>query len=553
MARNSNANCSTSRSWRKWPTSTASFAVRAMACKRPRCCETTDARTGPSRSSSSAAAATKTHPPGSEGSVAQRRQFSKSARTRGRPRACLNAGRMTLSTKRSEATRSISSCSSSFESKWAKRPLLERPSLPARAARLSPSRPSRAASRKAVSRMRSRVSVPFATGLQYDRSCGNASQRSLEPSADRRLGRGVRQDPYPFAQPRESFVLGEPLHVPLVNLLDDHRDLEEPEAGVEQDPRRLASLCARELLHQLRPRQTAGKEGRPEGEGLECVRVTLLYPVTEGSAQVHQRVAHRGHLPVQDADHPREVRRVEHQVVVLEIIVDERRSALRRHPLDEPARDGLHVGNVLRPRVLPAFRPSLHLPSHISFGFALESGRAEVHGMQRPKRARERHPDRASLLRRQGDPPRLGATQDDAVQALHQIERWPEHGHVVAERDHPGPQRKYRLQLEKDPRLAAHVMRAAHLAPERGPAQDELAAARAHQVGEIRMPLGKLLLRKPVRGKSLRAQEVGQPDQIQLLAGSDDPGRVLDHLISTPNPRSTLRATTALCTSSGPS
>src|SRR6267143_2036642 len=71
MARNSNANCSTSRSRRKWPTSTASFAVRAMACKRPRCCETTYARIGPSRSSSSAAAATKTHPPGSEGSVAQ--------------------------------------------------------------------------------------------------------------------------------------------------------------------------------------------------------------------------------------------------------------------------------------------------------------------------------------------------------------------------------------------------------------------------------------------------------------------------------------------------
>ena len=135
-----------------------------MACKRPRCCETTYARTGPSRSSSSAAAATKTHPPGREGSVAQRRQFSKSARTRGRPRGCLNAGRMTLSTKRSEATRSISSCSSSFESKCAKRPLLERPSLPASAPRLSPSRPSRAASRKAVSRMRSRVSVPFATG-----------------------------------------------------------------------------------------------------------------------------------------------------------------------------------------------------------------------------------------------------------------------------------------------------------------------------------------------------------------------------------------------------
>src|SRR5438874_6702402 len=460
MARNSNANCSTSRSRRKWPTSTASFAARAMACKRPRCCKTTYARTGPSRSSSSAAAATKTHPPGREGSVAQRRQFSKSARTRGRPRGCLNAGRMTLSTKRSEATRSISSCSSSFESKWAKRPLLESPSLPARAARLSPSSPSRAASRKAVSRMRPRVSVPFVTAYQYDRSCGNATKKNnrkirpkdpghntqlpcrtqswhaglrivsphLETSAARRVDCGVPQDPYPFAQRRESFILGEPLHVSFVNLLDDHRDLEEPEAGVEQYPRRLPSRGARVLLHQLRPRQAAGSEGRPESESLERVRITRLHPVTEDSTEIHQRVADRGHLPVQDADHPREVRRVEHQVVVLEIIVDERRSALRRHPLGEPARDGLHVGNVLCPRVLPAFRPSLHLPSHIPFGLALQPGRAEVDGMQRRQRARKRYADLASLFRRQGHSPRLGATQDDAVQTLHQIERRPEHG-----------------------------------------------------------------------------------------------------------------------------
>src|SRR5467141_299565 len=229
-------------------------AVRAMAWSRSRCCETTKARTGPSRSSSSADAATKMHPPGREGSVAQRRQASKKARRRGKPRGCLNAGAITSSTNRSEATRSISSCSSCFEVKWAKRPLFESPISPASAERLSPSRPSRAARRKAVSRMRSRVCGPFVMRVQYDRSFFYASEKArsvvfLEPAPACGVDRGAGEDPDAHSERGESFVLGQALGVPLVDLLGHHRRLEQGEAGVKQHGRQLAAARARVLPH----------------------------------------------------------------------------------------------------------------------------------------------------------------------------------------------------------------------------------------------------------------------------------------------------------------
>src|SRR6266478_6394408 len=341
-------------------------AVRAMAWSSSRCCETTKARTGPSRSASSADAATKMHPPGREGSVAQRRQASKKARRRGKPRGCLNAGAITSSTNRSEATRSISSCSSSFEVKWAKRPLFESPISAASAERLSPSRPSRAARRKAVSRMRSRVCGPFAMPEQYDRTFFNASEKArsvvfLEPAPACGVDRGAGEDADAHSESSESFVLRPALGISLVDLLGHHRRLEQREAGVEQHRRQLAAGGARVLLHHLLPGQAARQEGRPEGERLQGLGVALLYPVTERSPQIHQRVPHGGHLPVQQAEHPRRIAGVEDQVVVLEVVVDERGPALRRHPPGEPARDLLHFRHVLRARVLPALRPSLDL------------------------------------------------------------------------------------------------------------------------------------------------------------------------------------------------
>ena len=56
-------------------------------------------RTGPGRSSSSTAAATKKHPPSSPLFLGHDNQFSKSERTRGSPRGAVKAGLTTASTK----------------------------------------------------------------------------------------------------------------------------------------------------------------------------------------------------------------------------------------------------------------------------------------------------------------------------------------------------------------------------------------------------------------------------------------------------------------------
>src|SRR5581483_3694271 len=281
-----------------------------------------------SRSSSSAAAATKMHPPGSPGSVAQRRQFSNSAFTRGSPRGCRNEGASTLATKRSEAVRSISSCSSSFEPKWANSPLFDIPSSPASPARLSPSSPSRAASRNAVSRMRSRVCRPFAMPIPYAEPAWSATKKArpvvfssipLVAKADRRrlhhhataLGRRRRarngdrrsepsplrgchrrpgEDAHPQPERGKPLVPGQPFHVPPVDLLRHHRRLEQRKAAVEQHRRKLPLRGARILLHHLRPREAAGQEGGPERERLQRLGIPLLHPVPERGAQIHQRI-----------------------------------------------------------------------------------------------------------------------------------------------------------------------------------------------------------------------------------------------------------------------
>src|SRR4030095_1204530 len=89
-------------------------------------------------------------------------QCSNSARSRGSPRGAESAGTTTTAANFSAAASLTPTCSASFESKWANRPLFDIPMSPATLPSDMPSRPSTLAARSAVSTMRERVVFPFA-------------------------------------------------------------------------------------------------------------------------------------------------------------------------------------------------------------------------------------------------------------------------------------------------------------------------------------------------------------------------------------------------------
>ena len=89
----------------------------------------------------------------------------------------------------------------------------------------------------------------------------------------------------------------------------------------------------------------------------QLVAIPLLDPVGERSAEIEQRIADRRHLPVEHAEHLREVLRGEHDVVELEVVVNQRRPALLRQVIREPARGLIDQGPSSDQSLAQAFSP----------------------------------------------------------------------------------------------------------------------------------------------------------------------------------------------------
>ena len=76
----------------------------------------------------------------------------------------------------------------------------------------------------------------------------------------------------------------------------------------------------------------------------------------------------RRHLPVEHGDDAAKIRR-EDDVVVLEVVVDQRRPALGRAVLLEPRAEAVDLRDVVGARLLVALRPAAHLPLDVPLGF----------------------------------------------------------------------------------------------------------------------------------------------------------------------------------------
>src|SRR5215471_7946277 len=136
---------------------------------------------------------------------------------------------------------------------------------------------------------------------------------------------------------REPRIVGLPTREAAEDLLDDDGNLEEREGLVELNVRQVAAASCRVPIDDLVAREPAG----PIRDGRQ--RVAMLgrlasRPVREQDADVNERVTERAHLPVEYGDEPGEIAGIEHDVVELEVAVDDRRVLrIGRHLTKQPS------------------------------------------------------------------------------------------------------------------------------------------------------------------------------------------------------------------------
>ena len=145
-----------------------------------------------------------------------------------------------------------------------------------------------------------------------------------------------------------------------------------------------------------------------------------LGPVGQGRPQVHERVADRGHLPVEDGDDPGQVAGVEDEVVKLEVVVDQgRRGRLGRPVRGQPGRGPFQVGDVVGAGVLVALDPAGHLALDVALGLAevVQPGGAVIERVQQGHVVDERLAEPPHQLGRNRPIGRRRAAEDDPVAA----------------------------------------------------------------------------------------------------------------------------------------
>ena len=188
--------------------------------------------------------------------------------------------------------------------------------------------------------------------MAYWRDAFRAEQRRGPP----------RQVCHPVAEIRKAWIVGLTVHEPVVDLLNHDGDLEEREHLVELEPGKVAAAARGVALDELARREPAWQR-RHRRERVALFRRRGRGPIGQQDPQVDERIAESRHFPVEHRDQPAWIRRVQQQVVQLEVAVDDRGlCGRRRQRLDEPACHPLHLRQVGRSGSVPSLRPPAHLP-----------------------------------------------------------------------------------------------------------------------------------------------------------------------------------------------
>src|SRR5258706_15826917 len=114
----------------------------------------------------------------------------------------------------------------------------------------------------------------------------------------------------------EALVLGLSAMEADVDLLQDHRQLEEREHFVVIDWRQIAPGLFGVAPDEFFARVPTGLRGQ---RCFRSARIARLPPITKDQAQIYQWIANRGHLPIQHRLDSPWIARAQHQIIELEI------------------------------------------------------------------------------------------------------------------------------------------------------------------------------------------------------------------------------------------
>ncbi|TWH69118.1 hypothetical protein JD77_04120 [Micromonospora olivasterospora] len=296
---------------------------------------------------------------------------------------------------------------------------------------------------------------------------------------------------------------------------------------------------------QLGPGGEAGARAEPVGDRVAGGGVTVAehVPVRQQQPEIGQRIAQRGHLPVEHRPHRHRVDGGQ-EVVEPEVAVHD---PSRVRPLGHGG--GERVAQLVDARQRAAAGlvelrgPAADLPAEEAVG-AAEVGQPDRRGVDRVQGGERVHHGQGQLAALPGGQ-RVGlrpAAEHLAGHPLHEVERGADHVGVGAVQQRRGHRHGGGGQGRDDPVLPGHVVRGGQHVPERGAAQHHLVIAGAQQVRQVRLASGD----QPGpqrRGGQLRAapgQVRGEPVEVQppwgrlLRAGRGRPVR-LDGRIAHPN------------------
>ena len=313
-----------------------------------------------------------------------------------------------------------------------------------------------------------------------------------------------------------------------MDALQDHRELEEREHGVEVQIAQVAPALLGVAAHRFIARGEAG-QGEHGGAGDARARRrrhrAALRPVHHLQADVGQRIAQRRHLPIQDGGDVAVAG--EHAVVEAVVAVDQRVAGLDRQRGGQAPRQFVQLRQLALLRSRQLIDEAPHLPSEEAFGFAevRKSDLGGVDGVESHQRVNQFLPDAAALLLAERRCDRCRIRGYHAVHERHDVERRIVDADVLAQRDGVRDGHVGGLKRRDHAKFAFHVMRRGEDVRQRRAAQHPGQAVGFEAVGEVRPAVADDLGRERAHGRDVLAEPRRQPLKI-------DAGYWLAHIIS---------------------
>src|SRR5260370_18030705 len=136
--------------------------------------------------------------------------------------------------------------------------------------------------------------------------------------------------------------------IAVVDLLNDDSELEPRKSEKERYLGDIATGFLSVEFDECSPRKTAGLGCGTRTIFLQFVRIGRIDPIRQGSAEIRERIADRGHLPVEPSDDLCDVARIEHNIVVFVVVVDELSTSGGRNVLLHPIGDFFYFRMIVR-------------------------------------------------------------------------------------------------------------------------------------------------------------------------------------------------------------